>query len=79
MFPVAPPDPRALPRTSLSTISVEHIRIDSIKSYADTRATLEKLPHFDDRIRTLLQYGDIDAVSPHCGKFRVMQASSFSR
>jgi uncharacterized protein (DUF302 family) len=62
MFPVATPDPKRLPRTSLSTIGVEHIRIDSIKSYADTRATLERLPHFDDRIRTLLQHGDIDKV-----------------
>ncbi|TWI71294.1 hypothetical protein IQ16_02913 [Bradyrhizobium huanghuaihaiense] len=62
MFPVARSDPKSLPKPSLSTISVEHIRIDSIKSYADTRATLEGLPHFDDRIRTLLQYGDIDKV-----------------
>ncbi|MCP1757281.1 hypothetical protein ABIF29_003060 [Bradyrhizobium elkanii] len=62
MFPVARSDPTILPKTSLSTISVEHIRFDSIKSYADTRATLEGLPHFDNRIRTLLQYGDIDKV-----------------
>ena len=62
MFPVATPDPKRLPRTSLSTVGVEHIRIDSIKSYADTRATLERLPHFDDRIRILLQHGDIDKV-----------------
>jgi uncharacterized protein (DUF302 family) len=62
MLPVATPDPKGLPRTSLTTISVEHIRIDSIKSYADTRAALERLPHFDDRVRTLLQHGDIDKV-----------------
>ena len=62
MLPVATPDQKTLPRASHSTVVVEHIRIDSIKSYADTRATLERLPHFDDRIRTLLQHGDIDKV-----------------
>ncbi|OSJ18127.1 hypothetical protein BST63_06670 [Bradyrhizobium canariense] len=70
MLPVAPPDPRALPRTSLSTISVEHIRIDSIKSYAETRAALERLPHFDDRTRTLMQYGDIAKVRSALGEIQ---------
>jgi hypothetical protein len=43
-------------------VGVEHIRIEAAKSYADARTALERLPHFDDRIRALLQRGDIDRV-----------------
>jgi hypothetical protein len=35
------------PKVSRNSIQVEHIRIDSHKSYGDVRAALEKLPRFD--------------------------------
>lgn len=50
------------PTVRRSNIQVEHIRIDSDKSYSEVRAALEKLPRFDDRIRVLLQYGQIECV-----------------
>lgn len=50
------------PKVRRSNIQVEHIRIDSDKSYSEVRAALEKLPRFDDRIRVLLQYGQIECV-----------------
>lgn len=51
--------PAAVPRVSRKTIQVEHIRIDSSRSFEDVRAVLERLPKFDDRIRTLLRNGDM--------------------
>jgi uncharacterized protein (DUF302 family) len=47
------------PRVSRNNIQVEHIRIDSDKSYEEVRRALEKLPKFDDRFRALLQDGEI--------------------
>ena len=38
------------PKVSRNNIQVEHIRIDSEKSYTEVRTALEKLPRFDDRI-----------------------------
>jgi uncharacterized protein (DUF302 family) len=43
-------------------IVVEHIRIDSNRRYDDVQAALEALPHFDNRIRSLLRDGEIDRV-----------------
>jgi uncharacterized protein (DUF302 family) len=50
------------PKVRRNTIQVEHIRIDSEKSYDEVRAALEQLPRFDDRIRALLHYGEIARV-----------------
>lgn len=47
------------PKVSRSNILVEHIRVDSNRTYADVRRALEKLPKFDDRFRALLQDGEI--------------------
>jgi uncharacterized protein (DUF302 family) len=47
------------PKVSCNNIQVEHIHIDSNKSYSEVRAALEKLPRFDDRIRALLHRGEI--------------------
>ncbi len=47
------------PKVSRNNIQVEHIRIDSGKSYAEVRRALEKIPKFDDRLRTLLHDGEI--------------------
>ena len=62
MSPIATSDPKAIPKISRGSVNVEHIRIDSTKSYAETRVALERLPHFDDRIRTLLRHGEIESV-----------------
>jgi uncharacterized protein (DUF302 family) len=47
------------PKVSRNNIQVEHIRIDSGKSYTEVRRALEKLPRFDDRFRALLYDGKI--------------------
>lgn len=47
------------PKVSRNNIQVEHIRIDSGKSYTEVRRALEKLPSFDDRFRALLYDGKI--------------------
>jgi|ERR1700754_1339294 uncharacterized protein (DUF302 family) len=53
-----------------SNILVEHIRIDSTKPYCEARAALETLPRFDDRIRVLLHYGEIDRVNDELTKIQ---------
>jgi uncharacterized protein (DUF302 family) len=58
------------PKVSRNSIQVEHIRIDSHKSYGDVRAALEKLPRFDDRIRALLHYGEIARVKAELKKIQ---------
>ena len=58
------------PKVSRSNIQVEHIRINSDKSYGDVRAALEKLPRFDDRIRALLHYGEIARVKAELKKIQ---------
>lgn len=47
------------PKVSRNNIQVEHIRIDSGKSYTEVQRALEKLPRFDDRFRALLYNGEI--------------------
>jgi hypothetical protein len=60
----------AEPRVSRNNIQVEHIRIDSDKPYGEVRAALEKLPRFDDRIRALLNYGEIARVKTELKKIQ---------
>lgn len=58
------------PKVSRNNIQVEHIRIDSDKSYGEVRSELEKLPRFDDRIRALLHYGEIARVKAELEKIQ---------
>ena len=58
------------PKISRNNIQVEHIRIDSVKSYGEVRAALEQLPRFDDRIRALLHYGEIARVKAELKKIQ---------
>ena len=46
------------PHVSCRTIAVDHIRIDSARSFDEVRAALDRLPRFDDRIRVLLHFGE---------------------
>ena len=51
------PDPVIIPRT----IQVEHIKIESRRSFSEVKAALESLvPQLDARIFVLLQYGESD-------------------
>jgi uncharacterized protein (DUF302 family) len=50
------------PTTSRHLIQVEHIRIDTAKSFDAVRAALDALPKFDERIRVLLREGKTDEV-----------------
>ena len=56
------------PKVSKTTLQVEHIRIDSNKSYAEAKTALDRLPKFDDRIRVLLQYGEFERVKKELEK-----------
>jgi uncharacterized protein (DUF302 family) len=58
------------PKVSRNDIQVEHIRIDSDRSYGEVRVALERLPRFDDRIRTLLHYGEIARVRAELKKIQ---------
>ena len=58
------------PEVYRKNIKVEHIRIDSGKSFEEVRTALEKLPRFDDRIRTLLHYGEIARVKAELKKIQ---------
>lgn len=49
-------------RVVRTPVRVEHIRIDSRKSYAQVKAALEKLPKFDDEIRSMLRNGELAKV-----------------
>jgi uncharacterized protein (DUF302 family) len=60
----------AEPKVSRDNIVVVHIRIDSSKPYDEARAALERLPKFDDRIRALLQYGEIARVKAELAKIQ---------
>ena len=62
MSSIAMSDSPSLPSVSRHQFVVEHIRIDSEKPYLETRAALETLPRFDERIRAHLQHGDIERV-----------------
>src|SRR5260370_34765045 len=51
------PEPVIIPRT----IQVEHIKIESRKSFSEVKAALKSLvPQLDARIFVLLQYGESD-------------------
>jgi hypothetical protein len=66
------------PTVTPSIIHVEHIRIDSARSYAEVRAALElKYSKFDDRIRGLLQYGEITRVKTELERIRGDACISF--
>jgi hypothetical protein len=58
------------PKVCRNNIQIEHIRIDSDKSFGEVRAALEKLPKFDDRIRVLLHYGEIARVKAELEKIQ---------
>jgi uncharacterized protein (DUF302 family) len=58
------------PTVSRNNIQVEHIRIDSNKPFCEVQAALENLPRFDDRIRTLLHYGEIARVKVELTKIQ---------
>lgn len=58
------------PKVSRNNIQVEHIRIDSGKSYAEVRRALEELPKFDDRLRTFLHDGEIARVRAELKKIQ---------
>ena len=48
------------PITTNQTIAVEHIRIESVKSFADVRAALERtVPHLDPSLVKALDAGDV--------------------
>lgn len=49
-------------KVTRGNVIIEHIRIDSVRSYYETRAALETLPHFDDSIRALLRQGNIEHI-----------------
>ena len=73
MSSIAMSDSTSLPSVSRHQLLVEHVRIDSEKPYLETRAALETLPRFDERIRAHLQHGDIEYASKlSSGPFRVM-------
>src|SRR5262252_2964889 len=53
------------PITTNQTIAVEHIRIESAKSFADVRAALERtVPHLDPSLVKALDAGDGRAGHP---------------
>ena len=52
------------PITTKQTIAVEHVRIESTKSFADVRAALERtVPHLDPRLVKALNEGDVERVA----------------
>src|SRR6202795_3603881 len=49
------------PTMSKQTIAVEHVRIESAKSFADVRAALERsVPHLDPSLLKALDDGDVE-------------------
>lgn len=56
----APADAQTVARQE---VRVEHIRIDTDKSYGEAKIALEKrVPRFDDRTRVLLHYGETERL-----------------
>jgi uncharacterized protein (DUF302 family) len=50
---------QAKPTTTTRTVAVEHIRIESVKSFADVRAALERsMPHLDPGLVPAMYNGD---------------------
>ena len=67
---IAASDDANEPTVTRKNIHVEHIRIDTGKSYSEVRSALERLPRFDDRIRTLLDYGEIAHVKSELNRIQ---------
>jgi uncharacterized protein (DUF302 family) len=52
------------PIMTKQTIAVEHVRIESAKSFADVRAALERtVPHLDPSLVKALNEGDVERVA----------------
>ncbi len=51
-----------------TNVLVEHICINSEKSYGEVKAALDKLPRFDDRIREHLRLGQFESVKKELQK-----------
>jgi uncharacterized protein (DUF302 family) len=52
------------PIMTKQTISVEHVRIESAKSFADVRAALERtVPHLDPSLAKALEEGDVERAA----------------
>jgi hypothetical protein len=52
------------PNMTEQTIAVEHVRIESAKSFADVRAALERIvPHLDPTLLTALGKGDVERAT----------------
>ena len=61
------------PIITKQTIAVEHIRIESNKSFADVRAALERtLPRLDPSLVKALGEGDVERVSRERGGARII-------
>lgn len=58
------------PKVSRTNIQVEHIRIDSDKTYDVVRTAIETLPKFDGRIRDLLHGEEIGRVRTELEKIQ---------
>jgi uncharacterized protein (DUF302 family) len=53
-----------MPTIATRTVSIEHVRIPSAKSFTDVRALLEKsVPELDPTVLQLLANGDVDRVN----------------
>jgi len=58
------------PKVTRTALPVEHIRIDTARSYEEVLAALECLPRFDDRIRLLLRNGETEQVNAELEKLQ---------
>lgn len=58
------------PFITRSPIVVEHVRINSARSFDAVRTELVRLPRFDDRIRVLLHFGDAARVKVELEKLQ---------
>jgi hypothetical protein len=55
---------REKPTMTKRTIAVEHIRIESVKSFADVRAALERsVPHLDPGLIKAMDDGDVERAN----------------
>jgi uncharacterized protein (DUF302 family) len=58
------------PVVTRKPVVVEHVRIDTARSFEEVRAELDRLPRFDDRIRVLLHFGDAARVKAELEKLQ---------
>lgn len=58
------------PGVTRKPIIVEHVRIDSARTFDEVRTELDRLPRFDDRIRVLLHFGDAARVKAELEKLQ---------